>query len=593
MRTRCWRGLGWAVRATAVVLGVGLLGAGPAAGQSADPSEQSAAPDAIRNVHRKGAADPVTDGHGWMVIRAGGVGAARVGNGADRAMLLHIPPRTLGGVGESGTRELEGVVRVAIEFRSPRADSAMLSWWRNRVYVGQEGEIGSGGHRAWQVFRLTALRNAGTFYDYRPSGRFEDLGLPAQQGELRGIAATPSGVVALLAETGESRRLLEFDGNKWWPLDVPWEGAGKMPGAPVGKVRLLTWRNGWAIATGPERGVLDVWVRRMSGSGGVEKGEWERREYGLGEIARGTDRDGGSLRLAFVEQQRATEDALLAVVSSAQSGISVYALRAGAGSVPDLLTVLADAPATAMIAPMTAPGDTDGPTGTLALAWPVVAGSSGAASEVNGLELREISAATGRVMYAGRASPGETVNWSALQSIVVLTLLGGVCVLLLLVRPVPHDRVEISNQRMADPVRRLAAAAIDYAPGAMLVALAEGRGVLVLLMPSTMFGGGGVTLGEMNLGPLGMAVALTIAHAGVCEWLLGRSVGKFMMGLRVVSVEEGAGERKPELWQAMTRNVVRWIVPILAVFAMLDERGRHAGDLAARTLVVADENDGR
>ena len=92
---------------------------------------------------------------------------------------------------------------------------------------------------------------------------------------------------------------------------------------------------------------------------------------------------------------------------------------------------------------------------------------------------------------------------------------------------------------------------------------------------------------------MGAAIGLTILHAGVCEWQWGRSMGKFLMGLRVVSTREGSVGGGLGARQAATRNLVRWIVPLLAVFAMLDKYGRHPGDLLAGTMVVPDENDGR
>src|SRR5262249_54375171 len=139
-----------------------------------------------------------------------------------------------------------------------------------------------------------------------------------------------------------------------------------------------------------------------------------------------------------------------------------------------------------------------------------------------------------------------------------------------------------------------------------IVALMLGRDATALLTPTTMLGGTGALSGDLDLRPFGMALALTVLHTSVMEWLKGRSVGKFVMGLRVVDVRklegasagDGSGTRedvramRPALWQALVRNFVRWAAPMLAMFALLDQEGRHPGDLAARTLVIADENDG-
>jgi uncharacterized RDD family membrane protein YckC len=165
--------------------------------------------------------------------------------------------------------------------------------------------------------------------------------------------------------------------------------------------------------------------------------------------------------------------------------------------------------------------------------------------------------------------------------------------------------------RVGEPLRRLGAAALDYAPSAIAVSMMLGRDATALLTPSTMLGGSAAMSGDLDLGPFGLAVALTILHTSLMEWLVGRSIGKFVLGLRVVDVRkldaggkaEGGSRSasvgnvdvaamRPALWQALVRNIVRWTVPVLAMFALLDEAGRHPGDLAARTLVVADENDG-
>jgi uncharacterized RDD family membrane protein YckC len=143
---------------------------------------------------------------------------------------------------------------------------------------------------------------------------------------------------------------------------------------------------------------------------------------------------------------------------------------------------------------------------------------------------------------------------------------------------------------------------LDYVPSAILVALMQGRSALVMLMPSTMLGGAESSLGELDLRPLGLAIGVTILHVSVCELLLGRSLGKFVMGIRVVSIDAAGagiqgggivGMQVPGLGQILVRNLVRWLVPMLALFGMLDVAGRHPGDLAARTLVVADPNDGK
>jgi uncharacterized RDD family membrane protein YckC len=188
-----------------------------------------------------------------------------------------------------------------------------------------------------------------------------------------------------------------------------------------------------------------------------------------------------------------------------------------------------------------------------------------------------------------------------LQWIVVLALLAGIGGMVYGLASDPRIVPVLPlGVKLADPIRRLVAALVDYVPSAILVAMLQGRSAMVLLMPSTMLGGADAALGNLDLRPIGLAILVTILHTSVCEWLHGKSLGKFVMGIRVVSNPpvgadgEGAtfGMARPGLGQVLVRNMVRWVVPMLALFGMLDVAGRHPGDLAARTLVVADPNDG-
>ena len=241
--------------------------------------------------------------------------------------------------------------------------------------------------------------------------------------------------------------------------------------------------------------------------------------------------------------------------------------------------------------------------GLVTLVWKEGAAASTVGRESAGLQVREISVVTGRALYAGPSRSGKHAARPMVQWIVVLALLAGVGAMMYLLawdpRVVP---VLPAGVQLADPIRRLVAAVLDYVPSAILVAVVQGRSAMVLLMPSTMLGGADAALGNLDLRPMGLVILVTILHASACEWMLGKSLGKFVMGIRVVSIagasagtHVGGGSMmpRPALGQVLVRNLVRWLVPMLALFGMLDVAGRHPGDLAARTLVVADANDGK
>jgi uncharacterized RDD family membrane protein YckC len=583
-----------------------------------------------RSVVKRGTGEPILDGQGWLVFAP--VDGAKGAGASGRVVLLHLPAREVGGLGESGSEDLEGVVRVACETGGRLAvGGEELAWWRNRAFVAMEPEgLREGVGTGWRVVMLSAVRGVGSFYEYMPPKRFEEL-TPLPKGEaIVGMAAMSSGPIAMLLRTREGGggtarpELWVLAGNQWTSTSIPWEtSAGESPSVPTwrlereggvshaacsGLMQLLSWRGGFAIAIASlADSEVIVWIARPVDRAGIGRDiEWRRVSYGMRELA-GTRLD--AIRLAFVEGPRPADDALLAVAfdDSAGSPVSapqarVYQMRAERA--PLLMATVPGVPRHAAVIPMAAPGDSGASSGQLSLAW--WEGPSGGESglETSGLHVREVSALTGRVMYTGSAKVGRHAERPMVQWIVVLALLVGVGLMVCVQSADPRRALKLpAGVVTADPVRRLLAAAMDYVPSAVAVAIMQGRSALVLLMPSTMLGGAEPALGDLDLRPLGLAIAVTIVHTTLCEWLFGRSVGKFVLGVRVVSTRGSAPPdigptsvllmTRPGLGQALVRNLVRWLVPMLAVFGMLDLAGRHPGDMAAGTLVVADPNDGK
>jgi uncharacterized RDD family membrane protein YckC len=85
------------------------------------------------------------------------------------------------------------------------------------------------------------------------------------------------------------------------------------------------------------------------------------------------------------------------------------------------------------------------------------------------------------------------------------------------------------------------------------------------------------------------AFLIYVVHTTIGEALYGRSIGKYLFGLRVVSYN---GDRVPA-GRIVLRNLMRMLdatliyVPLfLLIFTPLRQR---VGDLAARTIVIVDE----
>ncbi len=84
----------------------------------------------------------------------------------------------------------------------------------------------------------------------------------------------------------------------------------------------------------------------------------------------------------------------------------------------------------------------------------------------------------------------------------------------------------------------------------------------------------------------GVAIlGLYLLHTGVAEWLAMRSLGKWLLGCRVVE-QHGAD---PALWQILVRNLfkaVELVAPLLLILPLLSLYRQRLGDLVGRTVVV-------
>ncbi len=579
-------------------------------------------------VTRQGGQLPFVGGHAWLV-RAEQVSNPNLPT-FDRTLILHLPPRT------GGPQELRGVIRFAGGFEN-RTDR--IAWWGNRVYFVLDREPSgepAGGQRPTMVRRvlgLTAIRGAGSSYWY-PPGRPEVLSSLDGSGELIGLVGTRVGPAALVrlaaggrAGTSETSLVLwVLSDGRWIQAALPWEmglgergvgGSGLMP-------RLVPWRDGVALAymdgtEGKTPSALRLWIGRLAPgrSSQATLGSepttvhpmlaWQGAERSLPaglnlERAQSGGKSGPDVY--FVEGGSLAEDALLAVdrpAGSAMDTVRLYELRASA---PVLLGESTGIPPSAEVLPMASPAE-GGAAGTLAFVWtvrptgqtpgnrPTAASDDPARDAERGrdrYEIREFSAITGRELYRGPARDSGLLNRGQYQTLVVVLLLVMVAVLVFVLRGDPQIVPSVpKGKAFAEPVRRALAGLLDYAPAAVAVAMATGRGPLALLYPQ-----GTVSGTEFDLLSLGMALGACAAHCTIGEWLFGRSIGKFLLGCRVVNVSsagDAAGTERPRLWQALVRNLVRWTVPILAVFMIFDPARRHPGDLAARTIVICDEPD--
>ena len=183
-------------------------------------------------------------------------------------------------------------------------------------------------------------------------------------------------------------------------------------------------------------------------------------------------------------------------------------------------------------------------------------------------------------------TPTEISPWEGRADYILMTVvmvLGVSLTLLTWRQSIRYESVELPGFVPADLWRRLFAALIDLAPPAGIAMLVFGMAPTELTRhwPPQQEG---LTWSQML--PAGVVIGLYIVHTAVSEAATGRTLGKRLLGLRVVD----ARGRTPSPSRALVRGVLKaldlvvWMFLIVAVITPSHQR---VGDLVARTLVVS------
>jgi uncharacterized RDD family membrane protein YckC len=152
--------------------------------------------------------------------------------------------------------------------------------------------------------------------------------------------------------------------------------------------------------------------------------------------------------------------------------------------------------------------------------------------------------------------------------------------LVFLMRPDPNAALTIPAGARLMPIgSRGVALAIDMIPAALVVtALLQCQPEDLLISPIVMF--------DLGKGaPYLLTVGLTVLHSTITEAATSTTLGKAMMGARVVTL---SGER-PGLLSHLMRNglkLITLVCPPLALMAFLNPRAQGIGDLLAGMVVV-------
>ena len=201
------------------------------------------------------------------------------------------------------------------------------------------------------------------------------------------------------------------------------------------------------------------------------------------------------------------------------------------------------------------------------------------AFEGSDLVVRSIDPVTGAVSEPAPMTrqPAKTRSFVAIAFMWLLAL--GAMLLIFFFRPAVGDVEYPEGWEAAPPGLRLAGLAFDLVPAGALA-------MFMLSVPvSDLIYSPILTPDVAKTAPYLLACALTVAHGTLGELLTGRSLGKAVLGTRVVS----ADGLRAGLRQTLVRNVIKSLVlmlPPLAVFALLSPHQQGLGEQMSRTLVI-------
>jgi uncharacterized RDD family membrane protein YckC len=230
--------------------------------------------------------------------------------------------------------------------------------------------------------------------------------------------------------------------------------------------------------------------------------------------------------------------------------------------------------------------------GRLALVWtdpPPRRADSEALASTEITRIAEVSVLDGAVIYQGAARLGGPISSQELKllAVALVGIMG--LILIFVLRPEsPAKAVNLPpGVALAEPGRRAAAGLIDA-----LIAGLAGAAITGVPLSALVIGYGQDR--DQTAGTLLLAIlAVGIAHGTFGEWLFGRTLGKLLAGCGVArprTLKAPDGENipalsRPTLARALLRNLIKWLIPPLAILGMNGPDFRHRGDLAAGTIV--------
>lgn len=203
----------------------------------------------------------------------------------------------------------------------------------------------------------------------------------------------------------------------------------------------------------------------------------------------------------------------------------------------------------------------------------------------DGLQVMPIDRITGVTGEAQLLRVHETKG--ARVWFVALLLAGSVSVALLivLIRPVPKEPVTLPvGLELLPPIQRLMAVLIDVFPAAVITLLVTRCSLAELLQAPL------ITPQLIMSWQYLLMIGLTMAHTTISELAWGTTLGKSMLGARVISLSGDRPRPGPCLLRAFGKVLTMLVLPI-AVFAVLNRNNQGVNDLLGQTLVVHEPDE--
>ncbi len=428
------------------------------------------------------------------------------------------------------------------------------------------------GDRLWLIFEAAGRREVFTVrvrynpvlgaWQHQPPDRLLAVTRLDTPGELVAAAGTRRGPLVLLRPSQRARagvraadgsvaaervldhpRLMHLDGRRWREIPLP---DAFDPGG------------GCRLVVGDARG-RRILLLDAPTDAGVAAAHWR-------------DPDGGWTQ----NDVRVAPGDLLGVTSV---GPAIVLVLRGAG--PNLVEVAHMRPW--QLLPLT---ELDAPAGP----WAVLGLSDGlrlVETEQGEVSMRRIDPVTGSVSASRPMKPQPVATGRLLFRPLLFAVAITALLLVLLLRPEPGAPAVTlpATQVLMRPMSRLFGAGIDLGVAAGLTLAVLGcsaRDLLDLPLVSTDIA---------RTVPFLVAAAITVGHSTLTEMATGRTLGKMLLGGRVVSLD---GSR-PQPLAILIRNgfkMVVLLVPVLAVVALLNPNTQGLGDNLARTVVVTDVRRG-